>query len=41
MSLHKKRNSKGKIESISTRIVIGDEVEILNELLDAKRSKTI
>jgi IS1 family transposase len=39
--VHKKRNSKGKIESISTRIVIGDEVEILNELLDAERSKTI
>ncbi len=39
--VHKKRNSKGKIEEISTRIVLGDEVEILNELLDAKRSKTI
>lgn len=39
--VHKKRNSKGKIESISTRIVLGDEQVILNELVDAKRSKTI
>lgn len=41
VQVHKKRNSKGKIEKISTRIVLGDEVEILNELLDAKRSKTV
>jgi IS1 family transposase len=39
--VHKQRNSKGKIESISTRIILGDEIAILNELFDAKRSKTI
>jgi IS1 family transposase/transposase-like protein len=39
--VYKQRNSKGKIESISTRILLGDEVAMLNELLDAKRSKTI
>lgn len=39
--VHKKRDKKGKIESITTRIVLGDEVAVLNELLDAKRSKTI
>ena len=39
--VHKKRNEKGKIEDISTRIVIGDETRILHELQDAKRSKTI
>ena len=39
--VHKKRNEKGKIEHVSTRIVIGDEIRILHELQDAKRSKTI
>jgi IS1 family transposase len=39
--VHKKRDSKGKIEEITTRIVLGDEREILLLLEDAKRSKTI
>lgn len=39
--VHKKRDSKGKIEEISTRIVLGDEREILLLLLDAGRCKTI
>jgi hypothetical protein len=39
--VYKQRDSKGKIEKISTRIVIGDEARILDELLDAKRSKTV
>jgi IS1 family transposase len=39
--VHKKRDSKGKIEEISTRIVLGDERKILLLLLDAERSKTI
>jgi hypothetical protein len=39
--VHKKRDSKGKIEEISTRIVLGDETEILLLLQDAGRCKTI
>lgn len=39
--VHKKRNEKGKIEHISTRIVLGNEAQILDELQNAKRSKTI
>jgi hypothetical protein len=39
--VHKKRGSKGKIEEITTRIVLGDEREILLLLLDANRCKTI
>lgn len=39
--VHKKRDEKGKIEQISTRIVLGDERRILQELEDAERSKTI
>jgi IS1 family transposase len=39
--VHKKRDSKGKIEEITTRIVLGDEREILLLLLDSKRCKTI
>lgn len=39
--VHKERNEKGRIVKISTRIVLGDEVEILNKLYDAKRCKTI
>jgi hypothetical protein len=39
--VHKKRNSKGKIEEITTRIVLGDELKILLLLLDANRCKTI
>ena len=39
--VHKKRNEKGKIEHVSTRIVLGDEIRILHELQDAERSKTI
>lgn len=39
--VHKKRDSKGRIEQISTRIVLGDETEILLLLQDAKRCKTI
>lgn len=39
--VHKKRDSKGRIEEISTRIVLGDEVGILNLLYDAERCKTI
>jgi IS1 family transposase len=39
--VHKKRDSKGKIEEVSTRIVLGDEREILLLLLEAERCKTI
>jgi IS1 family transposase len=41
VQVHKKRDAKGKIEAISTRIVLGDEREILNILHDANRCKTI
>jgi hypothetical protein len=41
VQVHKKRNSKGKIEEITTRIVLGDEVEILNLFHDAQRCKTV
>jgi hypothetical protein len=39
--VHKKRNKQGKIEKVSTRIVLGDELEILEELEASERSKTI
>ena len=41
VQVHKKRDSKGKMQSITTRIMLGDEVTILNQLEDAKRSKTV
>lgn len=41
VQVHKKRDSKGKIETITTRIVLGDEVDILNVFNDAQRCKTI
>jgi IS1 family transposase len=41
VQVHKKRNDKGRLEEISTRIVLGDEIKILLRLQDAKRSKTI
>ena len=37
----KERNSKGKIEKVSTRILLGDESKILEILNDSSRSKTI
>lgn len=39
--VHKKRDSKGRIEEISTRIVLGDEVQILLLLQGAQRCKTV
>jgi IS1 family transposase len=39
--VHKKRDAKGKLEEITTRIVLGDELDILLLLQDATRSKTI
>jgi IS1 family transposase len=39
--VHKERNKKGKITKISTRIILGDEIVILNKLEDALRSKTV
>ena len=39
--VHKQRDAKGKIEKISTRIIIGDETEILNIFYDAIRCKTV
>lgn len=39
--VHKERNKKGKIDKISTRIILGDEIAILNKLEDAQRSKTV
>jgi IS1 family transposase len=41
VQVHKKRDSKGRLEAISTRIVLGDETQILQRLQDAKRSKTV
>lgn len=41
VQVHKKRDSKGKIEAISTRIVLGDEAKVLDILNNAKRCKTI
>jgi IS1 family transposase len=41
VQVHKKRNSKGKIEDISTRIVLGDETKIFNIFHDACRCKTV
>lgn len=41
VQVHKARNSKGKIEKISTRIVLGDEVQVLNTFEDANRCKTV
>ena len=37
----KERNSKGKIEKVSTRILLGDESKMLDILNDSSRSKTI
>jgi hypothetical protein len=39
--VHKLRDSKGKIEKISTRIVLGDIEHILGTFDEAKRSKTV
>jgi IS1 family transposase len=39
--VHKKRDKKGRLIDITTRIVLGDEIRILQELQQAKRSKTI
>lgn len=39
--VHKKRTKTGQIESISTRIVLGDEQEILALFDDSLRSRTI
>jgi hypothetical protein len=41
VQVHKKRNAKGKVEEISTRIVIGHEFKVLEILDTAKRCKTI
>lgn len=41
VQVHKKRNDKGKIEKISTRIVLGDEEKILTTFDQAQRCKTI
>lgn len=39
--VHKKRDSKGKIENISTRIVLGDKTKIFNIFHHAYRCKTV
>ena len=39
--VHKKRTKTGQIESISTRIVLGDEQEILTLFEESDRSRTI
>lgn len=39
--VHKKRDKKGRLEEVSTRIVLGDELKILELLQDAQRCKTI
>jgi hypothetical protein len=39
--VHKQRNSKGKIEKVSTRIVLGDIGHIFDTFDEAKRSKTV
>jgi hypothetical protein len=41
VQVHKKRDTKGKIEKISTRIVLGHEFKVLEILDHAKRCKTI
>jgi IS1 family transposase len=41
VQVHKQRNSKGKIEKVATRIVLGDETHVLDILNDAQRSKTV
>jgi len=41
VQVHKKRNSKGTIIQTTTRIVIGDELEVLNILDNATYCKTI
>jgi hypothetical protein len=41
VQVHKKRDSKGKIETISTRIILGDVEGILDTFYDAKRCKTV
>lgn len=39
--VHKKRDKKGRLEEVSTRIVLGDELKILELLQSAQRCKTI
>lgn len=39
--VHKKRDKKGRLEEVSTRIVLGNELKILELLDQAKRCKTI
>jgi hypothetical protein len=39
--VHKKRDNKGRLEEVTTRIVLGDEIAILELLHDAQRCKTI
>lgn len=39
--VHKKRDSKGKIESISTRLVLGEIDHIMDTFDEAKRAKTV
>jgi hypothetical protein len=41
VQVHKKRDAKGKMEKISTRIVLGHEFTVLEILDKAKRCKTI
>ena len=41
VQVHKKRDSEGKIEEISTRIVLGDETKIFNIFHNACRCKTV
>lgn len=41
VQVHKRRDSKGKIEEISTRIILGDETKIFNIFYDAYRCKTV
>ncbi|MGL5402541.1 MAG: hypothetical protein ACRC9I_01865 [Acinetobacter sp.] len=41
VQVRKTRNSQGKIEDISTHIVLGDEGHVLNTFIDAKRCKTV
>lgn len=41
VQVHKKRNSQGKIEEISTRIVLGDETKIFHIFHNAYRCKTV
>ena len=41
VQVNKKRNNKGKIEKISTRIILGDETKILAVFHQANRCKTV